>query len=488
MAIDGDDQQRSAHKAPDPERAGRVSFERLRERTDELELIISGLSLFALISLPGWLWAAYETYVARMTLGFAAASAVLLPIVSAICLVMALLFVLHLGVRAHWVGLIGLKAVFPHGVRWERVGGIGEVNAARLRARLPSLDQGIVRADLVASTLYSLITFSALSLAVLGFWLLLLFLLAGLFGPALGGTNTFINTALGWFMLLFFGVPLLRWLFDGVLLRRLPAPLRIAPLRWAAMLLGSIEGLFLPSRLLGPIRLTLQSNLAPRVFFALFMGGVMGVAVLSNVLVQRARGFDALGSQQFVTGLALSGGMRSAYYESQRISRDALQPRPLIPGPVIDTAWLPLFLPYLALIDDPVLALRCPPREQERSEPFGFDPSDTDAAAVEREAARDSAALAAAACLRKLWEVKLDGVPQSLDDFVVSERADLGLRGLSGWLPLNGLAAGPHRLEVIWRPLPEQDSALIEDYVPQRMRHVIPFLWSPEASAAPAAP
>lgn len=464
---------------------GRVSFERLRERTDELELIISGLSLLALIALPGWLWGAYETYYARMSLGFAAASAVLLPILSAICFVMAVLFLLHLAVRAHWVGMIGLKAVFPDGVRWERLGGIGPLTSQRLRARLPSLDQGIARADLIASTLFSLITFSAMALGVLGFWLMLLFLVAGLFGPALGGTNSFINRAGLWFFLLLFVVPMLRWLLDGVLLRRLPARWHVAPLRWVVALLGWVESLFLPPRLLGAIRLTLQSHLAPRLFLALFMGMVIGVALVSNLLFQRARTFDTLQSQQFVTSADLVGGMRSAYYESQRIGRDGLLPRPLIPAPAIETAWLPLFLPYLALIDDPVLAQRCPEREPGSALPFGFDPSDSDEQAERRERAADQAAQRAADCLRRLWEVRLDGQPQSLDAFILSERADLGLRGLSGWLPLNGLAPGPHRLEVIWRPQPEQDH-LVEDFVPKRMRHVIPFLWTPEAAAVPA--
>ena len=464
---------------------GRVSFERLRERTDELELIISGLSLFALVSLPGWLWDTYEAWLPRMSLGMSAASGVLVPIASAMCLMMAALFVLHLAVRAHWVGLIGLKAVFPGGVRWERMGGLGRLGSERLRRRLPSLDQGIARADRVASTLFSLITFSAMALSVLGFWLLVLFLLAGMFGPALGGTNTFINRATAWFILLFFGAPLLRWLLDGVLLRWLPERFHFALLRWLVRVVAFVEGLFFPARLLGTIRLTLQSNLSPRLFFVLFMVCVMGVAVLANLLFLRARQFDALESQQYVTASDLIGGMRSGYYESQRISRDGLQPRPLIPDPVIETSWLPLFLPYVAVIDDPLLAQRCPPRPEGVAMPFGFDPSDSDAEAIEREAQRDAAAKAAAECLRTLWKVSLDGRAQSLEGFIISERADLGLRGLSGWLPLNGLAPGPHRLEIIWRPAPERDQ-LVEDFVPKRIRHVIPFLWTPEAAAAPA--
>lgn len=470
---------------PEPAGSGRVSFERLRERTDELELIISGVSLIALLSLPGWLWDAYAEFAPRLGMGLVAAAAVTLPILSAICYLMALLFLMHLGVRAHWVGLIGLKAVFPEGVRWERLDGMGPLTLARLRGRLPSLDRSVARADRLASALFSLITFSALALAVLGFWLTLLFVVAGLFGHVLGGTNTFVNRAVGWLILAYLALPAARWLLDGVLVRRVPALERLALLRWLIRLLGWLESLFFPPRLLGATRLTLQSQLLPRAFFVLFVAAVIGIAYGSNLILQRGQGFDVLGNQRFVTAADTAGGSRSAYYESQRVARDRLRPQPMIPAPLIETAWLPLFLPYVALIDDPVLEARCPPRPVSPSGTFGFDPSDTDAAAIVREAEVDAGSAAAADCLRRLWEVRLNGTPQSLDGFVPSERRDLGVRGLSGWLPLNGLRPGPQRLEVIWRPAPEQD-VLREDWLPRRTRHHIPFVWSPEAAALPA--
>src|SRR5690606_3464930 len=62
--------------------SGRVSFERLRERTDELELLISGLALFALLGMPGWLWERFETFYARMPVEVVAGVIVLLPILS----------------------------------------------------------------------------------------------------------------------------------------------------------------------------------------------------------------------------------------------------------------------------------------------------------------------------------------------------------------------------------------------------------------------
>jgi hypothetical protein len=467
-------------------RAARVSVDRLRERTDELELIISGLSLLALLAVPGAIWDAYEQYYLRFSLEWAAATAVAIPIVTAICHTMVLLLILHLAVRAHWVGLIGLNAVFPDGVRWERIDGEGPVTLERLRARIGSLESAIARADRAASTLFSLITFTALALAILGAWFGIIFAIASLFGSQLGGVNTFINRAIPWLTVVYFAAPTARWLLDGVLLQRVPRLAALRPLRWLVRLLGFVEGLFLPTRLLGITRLTLQSQLLPRSFLALFLLAVLLILWSGSETTNRARLFDLFGSQQYVSGRDTFAGMRSAHYESQRVPRDRLRPAPLIPAPIIETAWLPLFLPYVALMDDPVLLQRCPPRPAAPAPPTRFDANDTDADATAREAAVDVQGRATAACLRTLWEVRLDGVPQSLESFMPAERGDLGMRGLSGFIPLNGTAPGLRRLEVIWRPRPEQDR-LDEDYVPQRLRHVIPFLWSPDAAAAPAA-
>lgn len=467
--------------------AARVSFDRLRERTDELELIISGLSLFALLSLPGWLYGQYLDYAMRLPLGASAAVVVALPIIGGICYTMALLFLLHLAVRAHWVGLIGLKSAFPEGVRWERLRGVGPLTQAQLQRRLPSLDEGIDAADRLASVLFSLITFTAQCLGILGLWMTVLFLCGGLFGHLFGGTNHFINIAIGTLFSVLIYTPLLLWLLDGLLARRW-AWLRERRLFAALLaLLRFIEGLFFPRRLVGPARYTLQSHTLPRLFFPLFVAALLLVSMSGTWAFQRFRGFDVMSTQQFVTSRDLVAGQRSGAYESQFVPLDQLRPGPMIPTPVIETAWLPLFLPYVALIDDPLLRQRCPPRPVEPPMQFTTDPQDSDADALRREAEALQRAEAAADCLARLWQVSIDGKEMPLHGFVVSERADLGLRGLSGFLPLNGLRPGPHRLEVIRRPRPEQDQ-LVEDYVPRRTRYVIPFLWSPEAAVELPAP
>jgi hypothetical protein len=85
---------------------------------------------------------------------------------------------------------------------------------------------------------------------------------------------------------------------------------------------------------------------------------------------------------------------------------------------------------------------------------------------------------AASACLATLWSVTLNGAPVALDRFVVAERADLGLRGLAGFIDLRGLTPGPQTLEVVWRPRPQTDPPL-DDFLPDRQANAIPFVWSP---------
>lgn len=94
---------------PAPEAAAR--FGRLRERTDELELFISGLLAFALLAVPGYLFDAWARsslhtegmYFQVLWFGFS--------ISVGMCYVLAVALIAHLTVRGYWIGLIGLSTL-----------------------------------------------------------------------------------------------------------------------------------------------------------------------------------------------------------------------------------------------------------------------------------------------------------------------------------------------------------------------------------------
>ena len=103
-------------------------MERLRDRTDELELIISSLTIFALLSIPGWLFDKIAESYTHLSTSLAIATMVSTTILAGISYGLAACFVVHLMARAYWVGLIGLRTVFPDGINWSKTPGLGPLS------------------------------------------------------------------------------------------------------------------------------------------------------------------------------------------------------------------------------------------------------------------------------------------------------------------------------------------------------------------------
>ena len=64
-------------------------MERLRDRTDELELIISSLTIFALFSIPGWLFDRVTGVYAHLSTSLAVASIVAVTLLAGVSYVLA---------------------------------------------------------------------------------------------------------------------------------------------------------------------------------------------------------------------------------------------------------------------------------------------------------------------------------------------------------------------------------------------------------------
>ncbi|HNP62769.1 MAG TPA: hypothetical protein PKH39_02485, partial [Woeseiaceae bacterium] len=77
--------------------------------------------------------------------------------------------------------------------------------------------------------------------------------------------------------------------------------------------------------------------------------------------------------------------------------------------------------------------------------------------------------------------VSIEGSPLSMADFKPAERADLGMRGLIGLVPLAGLEPGLRHIEVVWNPSATEEAAPLDDrYIQVNSRYVIPIAFSPD--------
>ena len=88
---------RAEARAPAP----RIAFERLRERTDELELLVSGLTVFALLSAPDWILSLWLRGHVHLGERLHQVMFLVTQVGIGLCYALAGLFLLHIIVRSY---------------------------------------------------------------------------------------------------------------------------------------------------------------------------------------------------------------------------------------------------------------------------------------------------------------------------------------------------------------------------------------------------
>ncbi len=428
-------------------------MERLRDRTDELELIISSLTIFALFSMPGWLFDRIADSYTHLSTSLAIATTLGISLISGICYGLAACFVVHLMARAYWVGLIGLRTVFPEGINWEKTPGLGPLGRRYYRETLPDLETVIRKTDRLASSLFAIISMLTLTLLWFGTILVAILVASGAIGARFGLTNAGIGIGTTLLLAVFIGVPALLYLLDALRAARAPALRERRAFTGLVRLLRRIAGVAYPQRLVLPVQLTLQSNTRPVAFLVAMLVGVTVIVVVGNVRTAAWQNFTLSGEFRYLDADTVRQGFRSTHYEDMPGSLDRLRGWPRVDSFYQDGSFVRLFLPYHPLRDNLVLDGLCGSPEQAE------DPVD---------------------CLRWLWTVSIDGAEVPIAGFEPAERADLGMRGLIGLVPLAGLEPGLRRIEVTWNAGADAGSAPVDDrYTELSNRYVIPIAFSP---------
>ena len=433
-------------------------MERLRDRTDELELIISSLTIFALLSLPGWIFTSISGFFTHLSTSMIIALNVGAALIAGVSYVLATCFIVHLVARAYWVGLIGLRAAFPKGINWNKTPGIGPLSRKYYQETLPDIDQVIQKTDTLASSLFAVISLLTLSALWFGIILVTTLVVSGTIGAQFGGTNAalFIGTV----FILCLGVlgPMLIYVLDAQLAERFP---RLRENRFYAGLvhfLRRITGFAYPKRLVLPVQLTLQSNTRPfLVFGALLLVGV-AIIFIGNSRANAWRNFTLSQEFTYLDSTQVQYGFHSSYYEDMFSEMDQLRAWPRINSFAQSSAYVSLFLPYQPLRDNLLLDDFCTDIESPESR---------------------------TECLRMFWKVTINGQEIAMSGFIAAERADINMRGLIGLVPLRGLKPGLHTIEVQLNASAEEGAAPVDDrYSEASQTFTIPIAFTPDYELA----
>lgn len=115
--------------------------------TWEIELLISGASVFALMQFPDWINS--HVLAIQLALGNSQLSGLIIPIfmyVKGAAFVLIITLVIHIILRAYWVSLIGVHSIFPQGLDHEKLK-MGPIQRRIMAEEHGSMEDIIERAD-----------------------------------------------------------------------------------------------------------------------------------------------------------------------------------------------------------------------------------------------------------------------------------------------------------------------------------------------------
>ncbi len=448
--------------APDAD-APALALPKRTTPTWEMELLISGVTVFAVLQVPGWLQRAYVPMAPQLAQDVYEALQLLWMYASGASLVLAATFLLHLVMRGYWVALVGLHSVYPDGIRLEGLK-LG-LRRRRIIRSLPSIEARIDAADNRATRVFALGIAATLGLVFPALMVTLAALPGlvasrmfdqewGFFVAFLALAAMFLPYALAISLDVQLGERQLAWLRRWIGARATG---------WLDAAVNRVIGFYEARNMgSGPTLIThlISSHEGERRTGAA-IGLLILVAILATLLGAAARygDFDLHMPPSLPgDGPGAAATLRPAHYLDHQAEPQAW-PQPMLPSARLEDGLVPLFIPYTRE-HDAWLQEHCAPAARPEGRPGR--------AAWRREAE----ARLLLACLRLAQPVRIDG-GAPLADWAWSEDPRTGQRGLQVMLPLRGMAPGRHLLEVA--PTPGADGSRRRPTAVQQL----PFWYDP---------
>jgi hypothetical protein len=406
--------------------------------TWELELLISGALIFALMRLPGAVERFFSSLEPHTTATSYQVVFFVALYVKAIAFTLLVTFVVHGIVRASWVALMGLHSVFPGGIRWEELK-VGPISKEIYREFLPPLPKTIARLDNFASALFS---FAFLIVAVFAFTIVFFGAVSAI---SYGLAQTFHDgrhtreyvIAIAAVVI----VPsVVLGLYDKKWGDRLDPhgrPRRI--IKWVLRTFNSINIL----RLTGPILVTLMTNVGRTKITVAFYAAVVGLVLVTSFDRLARRGLISVNGYDFF-GNSSRLGIDSRFYESQRDPEAQYGRLPSIQADIIRDPYVKLFIPYFPRRHNPAVARVCP----------GIKPLQTRGIQLVDPPVADSLATPVLECLARIHNVAVNAVPRPDLEFRFYEQPVRGTKGIIAYIRADTLPAGRNVITLM--PVPPE--------------------------------
>jgi len=386
--------------------------------TWEMELLISGATVFSLLQLPAPL------YRFLSSAGEMHGEAVYLAIkISSIYIqfslwILIITFVLHLFMRGYWIAMVGMNSVFPKGIQWEKMTGYGPIHRKSLQKNSQDMSELIEVADNRATIVFGLGFGSALTMLSLS---LLMGLLIGiLLTMQVLGINLKSGDIISAILLVLFGPYLVVYTLDNYFGEKLLNG-KIATMFEKVIGFYDFVGIGQSSVLINLYR----TNKSRRISY-LIMGFMAAMGAASSLLISM-NGLDG-GAYNALPSSGRNNGLEAPieYYASLRQQTSSPTLHPYIEGPVSDGPYLRLFVPYIPRYYNEILQEKCPQASSKKSANMG----------------------AGLQCVSTLLKISIDGKPVAVE-LMASGDPQTGQRGMLAMIPIHTLPSGKHELSLV---------------------------------------
>ena len=123
--------------------------------TWEVELLISGVAVFAMLQLPGWLDDVIFALEPRLGEDWRQILILAYIYAKSAAMILATTFVLHLLLRARWIALVGMHSVYPEGILLDKLR-LGPIQQKIEREINKPMQERIERADNLATIVFAI--------------------------------------------------------------------------------------------------------------------------------------------------------------------------------------------------------------------------------------------------------------------------------------------------------------------------------------------
>lgn len=413
----------AADDAPPPEPAP-AAMDHVPKGTTptwEMELLLSGATVFGLLQLPGVIDPAFFKLMMRLDDGLGPGVTVLWLYLRVSVLTLSATFVMHLALRAYWAALVGMRSVYPGPLRWDRLR-VGPIQRAAVEKDLSDVEARIEAADNRATRVFGIGV--AVAFTIL---LPLLFVAVGLavgwLVRTLGGPDPTPNT-----LFAAVGVVIVPIAVLAFLDRRFGARIPAGRVRRALTVVFRAYHRIGFGGAANPLIALFQSGEGMVRTMVILVGTMVLAIVLVMNQFRAAMGEDGVGD---FAGLPQDdpGALQSSlpqHYASQR-QPGLAQPAPFIPDRVVKGPYVELFVPYRPARHAPAMRAAC-----------------GEAVRVVEQEGPPAEALA---CLAHILDVRLDGAPVAVPLEASTDPVN-DARGVVAMIPAQDLAPGRHELTI----------------------------------------